>query len=387
MWLILQAIREAMDHARALGLEATADQRSEFMALHADGHSGPSRILAIAGNNAEINIEGVLTDVPDFFAMFFGGGNTTYGEIVQALAEAQADPNVDNITLRINSPGGLVSGLFDALSAIQATTKPIKAVVGTVAASAAFAIAAQADSIVAENQMTQFGSIGVVAKFFVPEDEVTITSTEAPNKAPDVTTPEGAAIIRRELDAVHDVFVSSIATGRGTTEDKVNSDFGRGALVLAADALSRKMIDSLLDDNLGATETNARNKPGTSEARAMDLNELKRDHPDVYAQAVQVGTDAEKDRVTAHLKMGQGFGAMDIAAKAIEDGSLMTMSLQADYQTAGRNKTDLDDVTSDDAASANAIDKAGKETLDAADLEAEAVAAAVEEALGIVTPK
>lgn len=385
MWLILQYIREAMDSARALGQEATAEQRIKFLALHGDSPSGPSRILSIAGNNAEIHIDGVLTDVPDFFAMFFGGGNTTYSEIIQALAEAETDPVVDNIILRVNSPGGLVSGLFEALQAIRNTTKPIKAIVGSIAASAAYAIVAEADSIIAENQMTQFGSIGVVAHFKVFDEDVMISSTEAPNKAPDVTTPEGAAIIRKELDAVHRVFVSAIAAARGTNEETINANFGRGALVLSADALSRNMIDSILDDTLGATdsETNTRNEPGTSEARTMDLNELRRDHSEIYAQAVQIGTDAERDRVTAHLKMGQGFGAMDIAAKAIADGSDMTATLNAEYMTAGRNKADLDDVAADDNATGAAADKAAQNEASAADLDQEAVVQSVEGALGI----
>ena len=73
----------------------------------------------------------------------------------------------------------------------------------------------------------------------------------------------------------------------------------------------------------------------------MDLNQLKADHPSVYAQAVQIGTTEERDRVSAHMTMGTASGDMAIATKAIEDGTGMTAGLQAKYMAAGMNRKDI----------------------------------------------
>ncbi len=389
MWLLVQAVLDAMEHARSLGAEVTSEQREKFFALHGDVTTGPSRILSIAGNNAEIHIEGVLTNVPDFFAQFFGGGNVTYGEIVAALAEAESTPAVDNIILRIDSSGGTLDGLFDAIKAIGDTTKPIKALVSNTAASAAFALASHADEIVAENLMARFGSIGVVTEIEVREDEVRIASSKAPLKAPDVTTAAGVEAVRKQLDAIHDVFVSMVADGRGVTDDRVNSEFGQGALLVASDALSRGMIDSIFEDSLGKTTNEGTNAQSTTLGepgeRVMDLNQLRTEHPTLIAEAIEIGRLAELDRVNAHLTMGVAHAAMDVAVKAIQDGSQFTATLQAQYLSAGRNADTLDDSAADDAATAAATDAATTATdANAADVQAEAVLAKVQENVGIV---
>lgn len=388
MWLLVQAVLDAMEHARSLGAEVTSEQREKFFALHGDAATGPSRILSIAGNKAEIHIEGVLTNVPNFFAQFFGGGNVTYGEIVAALAEAESTTAVDNIVLRIDSSGGTLDGLFEAIKAIQDTTKPIKALVSNTAASAAFALASHADEIVAENLMARFGSIGVVTEIAMRDDEVRIASSKAPLKVPDVTTAKGVEDVRKQLDAIHDVFVSMVADGRGVTDDKVNSDFGQGALLVASDALSRGMIDSISEDSLGKTTnegTNAQSTLGEPGERVMNLNELRTEHPTLIAEAIEIGRLAEVDRVSAHMKMGIAYGAMDIAAKAITEGAPFSAALQADYMSAGRNADVLDDSAADDAATAAATDAATTATdTNAADAQAEAVLAKVQSNLGVV---
>lgn len=391
MWLLDQAVWESMRQVRLAGFDMTSEQREAFVALQtSDEVSTGSRILSIAGNNAEIMIEGVLTKNPDFFALFLGGGNTTYGEIISALAQVENDPAVDNIVLRIDSPGGSIDGLFSALEAIQKTTKPIKAVVTDLAASAAFALAAKADSIVATNKMSRFGSVGVVARFFVSENEIEISSTEAPKKAPDVTTEDGAAIIREQLDAIHNVFVSEIASGRGVTEETVNAEFGRGAVIVAEDAVSRGMIDSILGSSVPPTNTDEpQTKARTSGelgAKKMTLDELRISDPATFAEAVKIGTDKERDRVSAHVLMGEAYGAMDIAAKAVKEGTEMTALMNAEYMSAGRSTADLAAVAGDDAVTSAAASDTNAPDRDTVDLEAEAVANVVEDLIGIPHP-
>ena len=372
MWLIQTAIWQAFQRAHASGITLTATQQLEYAARFTASHdeSAP-RLLTIAGDSAEIAITGAITNAPSLMAFLFGGGNTTYPDIIAALAVADQDPAVKTITLAIDSPGGTIAGLFDTLAAIEATNKPVKATVANLAASAAFAIAAQADEIVAGNRATMFGSIGVVAEGFVDPDMVSVTSTEAPNKRPDLSTEAGRAVIRGELDGVHDLFADAIATGRSTTVDRVNADFGRGGTVLAGEALERGMIDSIAGSAVNSVPTGGNvvaineNQP---EAIEMDLETLRASHPGVYAQVVALGAaqgvTQERERASAHLIMGAGTGAMTTAIQAVKDGDEMTASLTATYMTAGLNRRDGQDATDDDSSAAAALDGAAGATAD-----------------------
>ncbi len=115
----------------------------------------------------------------------------------------------------------------------------------------------------------------------------------------------------------------------------------------------------------------------------MDLNTLKAQHPDVFQAAKDEGIDQERDRVSAHLTMGQQSGAMDTAVKAAMDGSAMTMTLQAQYMTAGMNRSDIGANQSDsDAAAAAADAAAAAAAADGADGGADAVVSILEAKLG-----
>jgi ClpP class serine protease len=356
MWLLLQSVLNDIQDARASGVKFTAEQVATFEASNGEG------ITALAGNSAEIHVKGVLTNTPDMFARWFGGGNTTYPAIIAALAEADANPEVKQIVMRFDSGGGAVNGMFDAIAAMQTTKKPIKAIVGTMAASAAYGLASQADEMVAHNRASAVGSIGVVVDTFVSESRVSITSSNAPDKRPDVTTEKGRATVVAQLDAIAGLLDEAVAEGRNTTVEKVNADFGQGGILLADEALKRGMIDSI-STNKPATATNG-GKP--QEQRSMDLQTLKAQHPDVYAAAAQEGRTEERDRVGAHLTMGEASGDMKTAIGAVQDGSAMTATLQAKYMAACMNRSDVQ-ARQDDDAEANAGDdaNAGEEEAEA----------------------
>lgn len=392
MWLLKASVLSAIRAARAQGFAPTAQQQQEFTArLVGGGEDGNSnRLLTIVGDTAEIAIRGILTNAPDFMALFFGGGNVTYPEIIEALASAEQDPAVTKIVLAVDSPGGVVSGLFDTLGAIRATSKPITAIVHNMAASAAFALVAQADTIEASDISARFGSIGIRADVPVPEDIVTITSTAAPKKAPDVTTAEGLAMAVEELDAMHQIFAEAVADGRGTTVEKVNADFGQGATILAADALKRGMIDSVRKVPLKSVKSTksitAASGGNQLQAKVMNLEELKAQHPDVFKAAVDLGVgqgvEQERDRVTAHLISGEASGQMETALKAAKDGSVMTETLRMSYLLAAKNGADIEANQSESDLAA-AGDHVSTETPDAADVEASAVADLVEAGMGL----
>lgn len=386
MWLLEHNVRELMQAAIKAGTAPTAEQQAQHEARHiAALTDGGSRILTMAGASAEIEIKGVLTKSPSFLAMLFGGGNTTYPDIISALKEADSNPDIADITLAIDSPGGHVDGLFDLLDQIKSIRKPVKAIGTNLVASAAYAIASQADTVISSNDATRFGSIGVVVTGYVDEHEVTMTSTNAPRKAPDITTEEGRAMVVEELDAIHNLFVSAIADGRGGTADDINANFGQGAVLLAGEALKRGMIDSIAKRPLQSvvnTKPQAAAVGGDKpKVKVMNLAQLKAEHPDVYSAAVSEGVTQERDRVGAHLTMGQSSGDMKTAVDACLDGTQMTATMNAKYLSACMNRADTQAAVSDDASAANAANATTEEQT--AQTDSEKVVAGLEERFGM----
>lgn len=327
-------------------------------------------------------------------AMFFGGGNTTYPDIVSAIGIAEQDPNVEKIDMMIDSPGGEIAGLFALIDVINSAKKPINAIVSNTAASAAYAIASSADKIIAKNNSARFGSIGIVVDMRLDANKVSITSTNAPNKRPDISTEEGKAVVRAELDDVHSLFAAAIASGRNTTVDKVNTSFGQGGMFLADEALKRGMIDSIAKTSLQSVKNTNQTKTAAiggdnSKVKSMDLATLKAEHPEAYAAAVKVGRDEgitvgvtqERDRVNAHLIMGESSGDMKTALAACKDGAEMTSTMQSTYLSAGMNRSDTQARDDDDAAVGAAGNNANAED-DTAETDAEAVVGALEERFG-----
>lgn len=386
MWLLKEETARALVEARRLGMAPSEAQVTAFVeSTTAARESGRPRNLTVAGDVAEIAIDGVLTKTPDLFAMLFGGGNTAYVDIVASLREAEANPSIKRIVLNVSSGGGSVDGLFDTLAALESVSKPMTAK-ASLAASAAYAIASMASKIEATNAAAEFGSIGVAARYFVYDDEVNITSTDAPNKRPDVTTEEGKAVVREELDAIHELFVDAIARGRKTTAENVNANFGRGGVLLAGEAKRRGMVDSVAKPRLRAvadaeSEVVAEQQQEpivsaiTEESFSMNLSELKSKHPDTYKELCAEVLAGERDRVAGHVTLGRQSGDHETMFAAIADGTGFTAAVQAKYLAAGMNRRDQENRQAETNAAGVAADGANQSNNEATkDVGDEAVA-------------
>lgn len=342
MWLLEQS---ALQRIESLEQGLTVDAESAF-----NLDSAKAKTTSSAGVST-IEVKGVLTETPDIWAQIFGSGNTSYRDFRKQLAKADADEKIKSIDLLVDSPGGNVAGLFETVAALQSVKKPIRAIVSGQAASAAYAIVAQAGEVVALSNATSVGSIGIVASMRVNDEVVTITSTNAPRKRPDVTTDEGKAMVREELDALHELFVDSIAEGRSTTSSKVNKNFGQGGVFLAKEALNRGMIDRVgLESKLSIVKPSAKQPENNPESK-MDLETLKAQHRSVYDACVEMGVTAERERVSAHLEAADLSGDMKMASEAIKDGSDLTLSMQMKHLKAAANKKDISARLEEDADS------------------------------------
>lgn len=368
MRLLKQDIADALDAAADLVI--SAEDRAAWSARTGPVSSAdPKRVLSQDGDTTVLTINGVLTPKPDILAWLFGGGNTAYSDIIAAVDEIKSKGIApDKIRLDMHSGGGDVDGLFEAAAALESLGGNIP-VRTSCACSAAYMLAAITGPIEATGRAAQVGSIGVMTARKLDPSVVAITSTNAPNKRPDAGTPEGQAVIREQLDAIEDLFIEAIATGRNVAVETVKKDFGRGAVLLADAALSRGMINSIakparVERSKGAAAVAA--APVQSRKTHMDEKELKAQHPELYAAVFAKGKDegieagksdgvtAERKRVAAHLKMAASSGAVKVAHDAIASGaSCMDEDVFAEYQAAAMNRASQV-ARDDDAASASA---------------------------------
>lgn len=317
--------------ARAAAWEAEA--RAGEVTADVGGPQLP-RGMTIAGSTAEIRVEGVLTKRPDFWAWLLGEGNTTYGSIRTALAVAATEASVKTIVLAIDSPGGSVDGLFetiDAIASLRASGGKTIKVRAENATSAAYGIAAAAGPIEATSRASTFGSIGTVTSYLIDPQVVTLTNSDSPDKRPDLTTDEGRAVVVKYLDQVNDELVRAIARGREVDAKTVIETFGRGALFTAPHAQKLGMIDKITTTPLRAVST---------KGKAMATEHDPENSAAALQAATERGVSRERDRVLAHVTLGESSGAMNIALEAIRSGAEMTQEFTARYLAAGMNRAD-----------------------------------------------
>ncbi|MFC7673069.1 signal peptide peptidase SppA [Mycolicibacterium sp. GCM10028919] len=180
------------------------------------------------------------------------GGDT----IAAALREAAADDSVSAVVLRVDSPGGAVTGsetVWREVTRLREAGKPVVASMGAVAASGGYYVSMAADAIVA-NPGTITGSIGVVTGKLVARDlkrrlgvgsDAVRTNANADAWSPNAPfTEEQQAHVEAEADLFYTDFVERVAHGRGMSVDDVH-EVARGRVWTGADAKERGLVDEL----------------------------------------------------------------------------------------------------------------------------------------------
>ena len=190
----------------------------------------------------------------------FGNSSAGGDTIAAALREAAADDSVSAIVLRVDSPGGSVTGsetiwreVNRVRSGADGAGKPVVASMGAVAASGGYYVSMGADAIVA-NAGTITGSIGVVTGKLVArelKDRIGVGSdsvrTNANADAWSINQPftdEQHAHVEAEADLFYTDFVDRVAAGRSMSTEAVDA-IARGRVWTGADAKERGLVDEL----------------------------------------------------------------------------------------------------------------------------------------------
>lgn len=238
----LELVLSVAARENEISVEALEAYRSE--------HVPTAERLSKRGPVAIIEARGPLFRRANLFTAISGA--SSYDIMRRDLQAALDDPSIRSIIVNYDTPGGEVTGVDELAKAIRAgkAIKPIVAYVGGSAASAGYWLASQSTEIViAETAI--LGSIGVRAalqdtsKKDAEAGRVEFISSQSPGKRTDLSTDEGRGRIQRTIDALADVFIATVAEGRGVKPDDVIAKFGGGDVLIGSAAVAAGMADRL----------------------------------------------------------------------------------------------------------------------------------------------
>lgn len=299
---------EMMDTIEAI---ASRETSPEAVAKELGRPLQNTRAVEMRGDVAVIPVFGPIFPKANLFTEISGA--TSIEMLALDFNEALNNPKVKSIVLDVSSPGGQVSGINEFAGMVKDASKHVTAYVGDVAASAAYWIASAADEVVVEATGLA-GNIGIVVGYVTAEQDDPrreLVSSRAPDKRPDLNTEAGRSVIQTQIDAIEDVFLNAVASGRGMTVDAVAAIRGQVLVGQAA-------VDAGLADKLGSLESviaglsgvsksgglmakDKLNASGDPTALALTVAALQADYPEIY-QAVHAEGAASVDAATARAE-------------------------------------------------------------------------------------
>ena len=209
---------------------------------------------------------------------------TRLGREIDAVLTV-ARPEQDEVVVRIESPGGTVTGYGLAASQLlrlRAASIKLTACVDQVAASGGYLMACVADRIVAA-PFAMLGSIGVVAQVpnlnrLLKKNDIDFEEMTAGEFKRSVSifgeiTPAGREHFRGKLDATHEAFKEFVGQNRPRLE---MAKVANGDTWLGREALELGLVDELAasDDYLFRVRDQARIFEVSSEERKSVLQQI-----------------------------------------------------------------------------------------------------------------
>lgn len=308
---------------------------------------------------AVLNAIGPLTKRANMFTDISGA--TSYDILRRDFQAALDDPKVKAILFNVDSPGGEASGTAELAQAVfdARGRKPMAAYVGGVGASAAYWLTSAVDpGNVVVDKTARLGSIGVqlAARVSAPkagDKSYTFTSSQSPNKNPELGTDASDKQIQSMIDAMAQVFVEDVARNRGVATETVLSNFGKGGTFIGKDAVAAGLADRTGSFEGVLAELAGGRRIGRSKGVSMsDEKTLTAADLDIaVASAVEKAVAASNARIAGITAVAAGYG-LDTSAVTAAIASGKTVELFAIENSAAA-------VTLRAAAIAEAANKPG----------------------------
>jgi len=269
-----------------------------FFAAAAWGGSNISPSLPTGPAVAIVRVEGIIVSGNPPFSLLGGQTGTAYsGLVVKHLKQAEADPNVKAVVMRVDSPGGSVVGSEEIHQQVLLMTKPVIVSMGELAASGGYYVSAPAREIFA-NPATLTGSIGVISEFInigkLLQDYGVETTTIKSGLFKDEgsmfrpMTEEEKAVWQAIIDEAYQGFVQVVADGRKLPVDKVK-DLADGRVYTGQQAKELSLVDQL--GNLPDAITRAAALGGiTGTPRLVEYTET----PNVFSALFQLARPPDR---------------------------------------------------------------------------------------------
>lgn len=264
-WAILPEYMEAieaiavraLDHPAVVAIEADGHEDRMVEAIAEMGAPFPgARSVAIRDGVASIPLFGPI--FPRANTMTEMSGATSLAALAADFRKVEASPDVRQMLIVADSPGGQITDVRAFASLIANSSKPVTVFVTGLCCSAAYHICSQAREVIAD-PFALIGSIGVMMSGTVqeaPDSEgnrtVHVLSSNAPDKRVDLSTEEGQAKVREMIDGIEEVFLQDVARGRKVPVSTVKRDFGGGSTKSARQAKEAGMIDRIEAGGLAA---------------------------------------------------------------------------------------------------------------------------------------
>jgi protease-4 len=243
-----------------------------------------------------LEVDGVITETSDV-ADFFGTVNEgMVGRVREELDRARSDDQVKALVLRINSPGGTVTGsdlLYAEIRRFKQERKvPVVAQLMGTAASGGYYVALAADEIHAE-RTTVTGSIGVIFSGFnlaglmekLGIENQTITSGSFKDAGTILRRmrPEERAQLQSVIDDLYARFVEVVKAGRTKLTVEQIRALADGRIFSATQAVQAGLVDEI--GSLDASLRRARELAGLSSARIVTYHRPREYTNNYYTRA------------------------------------------------------------------------------------------------------
>jgi len=306
-----QTFRSTVERINGINLEAHVRE-----AASQDGGRQDRASYPMVDNVAVITLRGPLMK---FVSSLSPGTSTSFAR--RQIREAVADDRVKAILLRIDSPGGTVSGTRDLAEDVAAANKqkPVAAFIEDLGASAAYWIASQAGQVYA-NATAIVGSIGTYAVIW----DQSVAAAQAGiivhviragdlKGAAEPGTPVTQALLdkwQRLVDTLNGFFLKAVAKGRGLSAASVRN-WANGDVWVGDQAQSLGLIDGVktIDQVLRALR-------GTNSTAATTAN-IKESQMDTPNNTAVGGDSPHTDAVPAAASITDLKTAMPKAEPAL----------------------------------------------------------------------
>lgn len=308
-----------------------------------------------------INLNGPITK---------GGGASSYGtkEISNTMLRMSNDNRIKGFILKVDSGGGAsnaVSLLSDTINEVK-KKKTVYTLVekGGIMASAAYGIGSAGNKIFAEDKMSTIGSVGTMISFegrpantTAPDGTKNIvlyaTKSTQKNKAFEeaLNNDNYELIINDLLDPINENFINLVLENRpqlkGTNFDNGHTKFAKDSVGTFIDGIASfdEVVQMLVNDS-----KNYKSSTNTSlikSQKKMTKEELKQEHPTVYASIVSEGVTAERERVASWMVYANAD--MEAVTNGINSGNEITPSQRESLLVKMNSAQMLANLTADSA--------------------------------------